>query len=339
MGDPRMDHLASLLRRLRPRVASLSATLLAAGAASCGSPAPPPLTPSRPAIAPCSLPADAVLQPGGKGDYEVAEDSELGRCDVPASTFTVTVLDVNDAPVPNVPLVVSRYTEPRGELTELARGTSDARGQANFPVPPGDHYTVAARYQGGRFAAQLIVPAGHGVAVRLHVSPTTTDAKATKAAFQALVLVERSGDRVHVAQVFRAVNFGTNALLFDEVLRLPPSLEGFEVEGTPEQLHVERTADGHARLVDTIAPRLHEASFSYDVKKRSGGEQVLELSMPSRTALARVVYVTEQPGALVVDGAPPAALKEGQGGTKALVTEASFVNDGARRSLRITLKK
>lgn len=296
--------------------------------------------PARLPTAPCPyLPsADAVAE-SEKGPYEVRGDSELPTCEVPGSSFIVRVLDADENPVAGVPLAVGQFDESDGAITPLATGVADAEGTARFTVTPGDRYTVMARYLGGRFAAQFMVPSGHGVDVRLHVVPTTKDMSATKVAIQTNILVERKGAWLEFHEEFRVYNFGTNALLADETVALPQGIEAFHAEGFPEQIHTELTPEGSVRILDTIAPREHEAQFSWRVRAPHDADRTFDLELPLRTAQVALLYVTDDPDALVVADAPPPVTRTSTRGEKSLLATRTFENDGKRHSVRFTVRK
>ncbi len=296
--------------------------------------------PGRPeGKAPCPyLPTPEVLAESDKRGYALRGDSELATCDVRPSTFIVHVIDADERPVAGVPLAVGRYAADTGALSPLAIGTADAQGTATFRVEPADRYAVLAHYENGRFAAQLMVPSLHGVDVRLHVVPPTNDLDATKIATQSNVYVERKGDYFEFLETITAFNFGDNALLADWTIALPKGAESFQAEGFPEQLHSELTGDGRVRLVDTIAPREHDATFTFKVRVASGRDQTFDLGLPPRAAQAAVMYLTEDPNGLVVADAPPPEAKASKTGDHALLAKQTLSNDGKRHTLHFTLR-
>jgi hypothetical protein len=308
-------------------------------------PAPHGTSPAAPASAaaaskaPCPYaPSPALLAEFEKGDFAIRGDSELPTCDVPPSSFVVHTLDAGERPVAGVPLTVGQYDGDSGALTPLMTGVSDAQGRAPFAVPPGNHYAVTALYQGGRFAGQFMVPSAHGVDVRLHIVSTTKDVSATKVVITAVIYVQRKGDWLEVEQEFGMHNFGANALLLDESFALPNDAEALHLSGFPENVHAEIAPGRGVRIVDTVAPRRHEAWFSWRVPVVRGKDRVFELELPQRTAQAQVVYLADDPTMLVVAGAPMAEIETSNSGEKVAVSTRRFDNDGQRHVVRFTVR-
>lgn len=251
--------------------------------------------------------------------------------EVPTGSIRVTVVDQAGAPVRDAEVNIGVMgAEGR---RERVRQRTDATGVTTFSgLPTGtiQAYRVNLPYAGAMYSSNPFqLPTNQGFAVRITRLPTTRDPSTILLVRGELALELREG-RMHVSQRAQLMNLGQETYVFPAG-GLPIVLPaGFTAPQT-EPLMTDQKLLGYDRgykLSGSLPPGAVVLSWAFDLPLE-GAEQTIELAVPFRTYLYRVLTDAPEGATLEVEAVTSGDRSDGTAPSK--FTEPQIAENDGRR--------
>jgi hypothetical protein len=277
--------------------------------------------------------------PGAQGNPQIFQpppDSNEEDIRLPAGTIDVTLLDPDNAALPNtaVTLGIIHNSVAKGESREHKLGMTDASGGAAFSglaTGSGIAYRVSVVKDGATFwATPFALSQDKGTRVSLHVYPVTHDIKKALVVSQVVIYAELKDDRVQIEQAVTLFNLGRVAWVLDDlVVSLP---EGFQALNGQQGMGgegIEPVDKRGARIRGTFGPGQHTVDFRWQLPYDNEPDVSFDESLPPNVAVARALAAASQQMRLVVTGFPEAQARTDSNGERILITERQMRRDEA----------
>jgi len=216
---------------------------------------------------------------------------------------------------------------------ERVRQRTDATGSTTFsdlPTGTGQAYRVNLPYSGATYSSNPFqLPTNQGYAVRITRLPTTRDPASILLVRGELALELREG-RMHVSQRAQLMNLGQETYVFPAA-GLPIVLpEGFTAPQT-EPVMTDQKLLGYDRgykLSGSLPPGTVVLSWGFDLPLE-GAEQTIELAVPFRTYLFRVL--TDAPDGATLEVEAVARGQRSDGSAPSTFTRPEIVENDGRK--------
>jgi hypothetical protein len=247
--------------------------------------------------------------------------------EVPPGNIEVRLLDGAQAPVAatEVRLGILFQKIAEGERREERTARTDASGIARFSglTPSSEFsYRVTARSGPAEYASDPIqLKPEQGARVRLHVYPVTRDVNAALVGSRGFVYVETRDDVFQFEVLFRYFNMGDVTWVPDQALmELPRGFKAFKAGESMTDVRFENVDGVGARLLGTISPGQHNASFRFQLPRDEVQSASFRFGLPPHTAEIRVIAEASPSMQLDVDGFETPVSDVNQNGQRVLVT-------------------
>jgi hypothetical protein len=258
--------------------------------------------------------------PGGMQLPRVPRDASSPDARVPAGTIEATILDENDKPLANVPVVLSvlRQSVAQGDSRSMQQGTTDAEGRVRWTglARTSDwSYQVKVSNRGtepnatATFAVPPFnLPNEAGWRVALHRFPVTTSLDGLIAAIEfSAASFDIREDAIEVTLEYQVVNLSPKAWSLGTGLELslPPGFKGVRAAETMDELTVSPVEGKGVRWTGAFPPG--QWTVQYDFKLPYDGEPGydVDLELPPRVLNAAVRVAGRKGTQLRVDGFDP----------------------------------
>ncbi len=255
---------------------------------------------------------------------------------LPAGSFTATILDPDDRPLPHTSVTVGviHNSVAKGEArTRVVREADDA-GMIRFDAQEiGSHvsYRVSVSSDGATFAVSPFnLPPARGIKARLHVYPVTRSLDEALVVMQSVLFAEMKDDRVQLQSALQIFNFGRTAWVPSEVyVDLPEGFTAFRANEEMSDKSVENVEKKGARLHGTFAPGRADIEFRWQLPYTGEKDVSFEVGLPPHVAVGRVMTQASLGMTLEVSGFPAAEQRFDGEGQRLLVTEHQMKREEA----------
>ncbi len=251
--------------------------------------------------------------------------------EVPVGSIRVRVVEPSGAPVAGAEVNIGTMGA-EGRRERVLRRT-DAGGVAIFAgLPTGavQAYRVNLPHEGANYGSNPFrLPEDQGYDVQLIRLPTTRDPGAVLLVRGELALELREG-RLHASQRAQLMNLGEETYVFPPEGLAIPLPEGFTAPQT-EPVMTDQKLLGDARgyrLTGSLPPGAVQLSWAYDLPL-AGTSQTVEVPVPFRTYLFRVLSDAPEGASLAVEAVTRGARADGTPVSRFSATEV-VENDGRR---------
>ena len=273
---------------------------------------------------------------GGSGSqmFQPPPDSNEEDTRLPAGTIAVTLLDGDNAPLPNtaVTLGILHNSVAKGESREHKLAVTDANGVvtfANLEHVSGVAYRVSVVKDGGTFwASPFGLSAEKGMRVSLHVYPVTHDIETALIVSQVVVYAEMKDDRVQFEQALTIYNLGRVAWVPDGVmLGLPADFTELNGQDSMSGEGVTSIEKKGAQLHGTFGPGQHTIDFRWQLPYAGEKDVKFDETLIPHVAVMRVMAAASQDMKLIASGFPEAEPRTDAQGQRILITEKQLRRD------------
>ncbi len=297
----------------------------------------PALPPGHPRVSPepeAQAPEPASSREMPPGVFQPPPDTTEDDPSLPGGTLVVDVLDADNHPVANAPLV----------LVVLHQSVAKGQTKENRPVKAGptgqlrlDHLEIGSdvsywvKHLSGpaTFASSPVqMNATRGIHSTMHVYAVTTSLETALVVTQGAVYLEVKDDRVQVEQAVTFFNFGKTAWApSDLVLRLPQGFTALTSQAQMSDQGIDPVEHVGARVRGTFAPGRHDLEFRWQLPYDGDREVMIDLAAPPHAAIMRVMAAAGHETTLEVLDFPQAEKRADRQGQRILVTEKQLRRD------------
>ncbi len=284
----------------------------------------PPGHPPTDAMPPGHPPTNGGTPPGhppAEGSRRIP-DRVMPDDKLPPGTVEVIILDGNDQPVPNAPIVLNVLfsSVTKGDSRETLPATTDASGRYRFEQLKhgmGISYRLTTQNGPATFGTQ---PFGltdqFGIRVIQHRYDIVTSLAESEMLLELILLLDIKQDNVAINHLLRAFNRGTSAYVATDIrIPFPKDYEGFDAQESSGDVAM-KDVEGHMVLTGTFPPGQTDLTYRYQLPLGGGADLDMKVPLPPRMAITHVVLKANDEMTLKVAGFPPA--------------EESRWNDGAK---------
>lgn len=256
-------------------------------------------------------------QPGMPQLPRVPQDMSGGSMALPPGTIEATVLDENDKPLADVPVMLSllRSSVAQGETRTTRSANSDANGVVRFSglqstsdwvyqvkvIGQGADPSATATYSTPQFN---LIPSG-GWVVRIHRFPVTTRMEDLIAAFEIVVAsLEFREDGVDVSMEFNLMNLSPKAWSLGQGmdLPLPNGFRGLRAAEGSDNVVVTAMEGKGARWAGAFPPGQWVVQYDFKVPYEGESSVDVDIDLPPRVLNAAVRVAGRKGTQLRVDG-------------------------------------
>jgi hypothetical protein len=278
------------------------------------------------------------------GIFQPPSDTTTEDVSLPSGTVAIDVRNADDKVVPGASLVVFvlRSSATRGQSMENLDMSSDTSGHAqldHLQVGSEVSYSVAHRAGPAIFSsAPFRLTAGPGMRVVLHVYSVTRDLAAASIVNQGALYLEVKDDHIVAEEAITIFNFGKTAWFPDDVvLQLPRGFTSVISQPLMNDRGVDAVELQGVRLRGTFSPGRHDVEFRWQLPYHDARELTLDVGLPPRVAVMRVLAATGRDGTLEVSGFPEPDRRTDRQGQRLLVTEKQLRPDDPLSSVHVIL--
>jgi hypothetical protein len=276
---------------------------------------------------------------------EPPEDSVAEDPTLPAGALIVSVMDVQERPIPRAPikLAILHQSVAKGDSREELTRTADDSGVVRFEgltVGSASQYRVITTRGPGSFSmGPFTMGAERGKRAVIHSYEVSTSIDEVLVGMQAAVYVSLREDSLSVEHLVSVFNLGPVAWVPDVTMTLPEGFKAFtKPDNAEEGVHFAEVKGTGAALRGTISPGRHDATFRYQIPLENEERQTISIQLPPRVAQTRVMVEASRKMGVEVPGFPPAQRDQNRDGKRILVTGRQVSREeGGLRRLEITI--
>lgn len=282
---------------------------------------------------------------GPPGMFTPPPDTVEDDPSLPAGSFTATILDPDDRPLPHaqVTIGVLHNSVAKGESRARLVKESDELGVVRVDAQETGSlvsYRISVSVDGATFGVSPFnLPAARGIRTRLHVYPVTRNLDEALVVMQAVVFAEMKDDRVQLQSALQIFNFGRIAWVPNEVyVELPENFTAFRGNEEMTDRGIEGVDKKGGRLRGTFAPGRADIEWRWQLPYGGEKDVSFEIGLPPHVAVGRVMTQASHGMTLEVPGFPAAEQRFDGDGQRILVTEHQLTKeDASLRHIKVTI--
>jgi hypothetical protein len=290
--------------------------------------------------APTKSPHDGV-----SGMFKPPPDTSEEDPSLPAGSIAVDVLDADDKPIPNAPLVlvVLHQSVAKGQSKDNKPFVADANGHLRL-----DHletgsavsYWIKDQVGPATFASSPTqLNAARGVHVVMHAYAVVRDIERAIIVAQGVIYFEVKDDRVQIEEAITLFNFGKNAWVPEDlIVHLPKGFTALTSQAQMSDQGVDSVDGVGAKIRGTFAPGRHDLDFRWQLPYDGEKDLVVDVNMPPHLAIMRVMAAAGRETTLEVTGFPEPQRRTDRQGQHVLITEMQVKRDAPLAQVHVAIR-